>query len=47
MLCEKDYNFDFNLGICLKKASTIKNCITAYTNVTNEEICLTSSLDNF
>ncbi|CAD8152383.1 unnamed protein product [Paramecium pentaurelia] len=47
MLCEKDFNFDFNLGICVKKASKIENCITSYTNVTNEEICLTSSLDNF
>ncbi|CAD8212597.1 unnamed protein product [Paramecium pentaurelia] len=47
MLCEKDINFDFNLGICVKQASKIENFITAYMNLTNEEICLKSSLDHF
>ncbi|CAD8202685.1 unnamed protein product [Paramecium octaurelia] len=47
MLCEKDYNFNFNLGRCLKKPPSINNCVASVTKLTNEEICLTSSLDYF
>ncbi|CAD8138703.1 unnamed protein product [Paramecium octaurelia] len=47
MLCKKDYNFNFKIGKCLQKAPSIKNCVTSVTKLTNEEICLTSSLDNF
>ncbi|CAD8167816.1 unnamed protein product [Paramecium octaurelia] len=47
MLCEKDYNFNFNFGRCLKKAPSMINCLASVTKPTNEEICLTSSLDNF
>ncbi|CAD8151291.1 unnamed protein product [Paramecium octaurelia] len=47
LLCEKDYNYNFYHQRCIKKAPTINNCVTSVTKPKNEEICLTSSLDNF
>ncbi|CAK72872.1 unnamed protein product (macronuclear) [Paramecium tetraurelia] len=47
LLCEKDYNFNFYHKRCIKKAPSIKNCVTSVTKISNIEICLTSSLDHF
>ncbi|CAD8115625.1 unnamed protein product [Paramecium sonneborni] len=47
LLCEKGFNFDFSLGVCLDRVPTIKNCLTSCVSIRNEELCIASSLDNF
>ncbi|CAD8133735.1 unnamed protein product [Paramecium pentaurelia] len=46
VLCEDGYIFNFNLGLCLKQASRIENCLTSYV-LQLEEICIISQLNKF
>ncbi|CAD8126364.1 unnamed protein product [Paramecium sonneborni] len=47
LLCEEGFSFDFTLGFCVNNFPSIQNCLTAFINFESEEICLSSSLDNF
>ncbi|CAK67646.1 unnamed protein product (macronuclear) [Paramecium tetraurelia] len=45
-LCEDNYIFDFEIGICIQDTPKIQNCLRSYI-YDGQEICTLSSIDDF
>lgn len=41
-LCEENYVFNFNVGKCIYQKSKISNCLRAFINLDNKEVCTLS-----
>ncbi|CAD8064194.1 unnamed protein product [Paramecium sonneborni] len=46
-LCDDNYIFDFDLGICMNQQSQIEYCLRSYINLQGQEICTLSSIQDF
>ncbi|CAK88405.1 unnamed protein product (macronuclear) [Paramecium tetraurelia] len=44
-LCEENFIYDFIIGECIQKQSSLPNCIRSFINLENQEICTLSSTD--
>ncbi|CAD8072151.1 unnamed protein product [Paramecium primaurelia] len=46
-LCEDNFTFDFNLGLCLQKQPSNKLCLRSFFDFTGNEICTLAGSDDF
>ncbi|CAD8116725.1 unnamed protein product [Paramecium sonneborni] len=46
-MCEDEYIFDFQIGLCQKQSSNIESCIRSYINLEGIEKCTLSSKQDF
>ncbi|CAD8172201.1 unnamed protein product [Paramecium octaurelia] len=46
-LCEENYIFDFNQGLCLYQKPQIINCLRSYINFQGQAVCTLSSFSDF
>ncbi|CAD8162326.1 unnamed protein product [Paramecium pentaurelia] len=46
-LCEDNYIFDFNLGLCLQKQPSDNLCLRSFLNFNGDEVCTLAAINDF